>query len=225
VREQNRWANEAFSGKSPWDRLGIADEEQPPAVDMQISFNLVNISIVTDSACAHDGFTRSQPLYKYNTNPEDYFTVVIITDDRSGILGQTEFPHLLPEDDPENMVVVSSRGFRGDAQRNRGDMMYDEGDTVVHEAGHGFGMYHTFEGGCSEFGGDDFVDDTEKESFPHYHCVRDSSCSGGADPVHNFMDYTPDTCMVGFTEGQKRRAWCELQNHRAILYHKSWKKL
>jgi len=221
VREQNRWASEAFSGKTPWERMEFDDRQRPPSVDMQISFNLVNISIVTDDECARKGFSNTDLLFKYNKNAEAYFTIVIITDDQSGTLGQTEFPHLLEENSPENVVVVSSRGFRGNPYRNNGDMMYNEGDTVVHEAGHQFGLYHSFEGGCS--GSDDYVDDTEKESMPHYHCVRDSSCGRGADPVHNFMDYTPDTCMVGFTEGQKRRAWCELQNHRAGLYQKSLK--
>jgi hypothetical protein len=224
VREQNRWSNDAFSGKSPWKEMDF-DREPPPSVDMQISFKLVNISIVTDVGCATAGFSDMSLLHKYNSNAGDYFTVVIITNDQSGVLGQTQFPHELSEGSPEHMVVVSSVGFRGDANRNGGDMMYDEGDTVVHEAGHGLGLYHTFEGGCADWGRhDDFVDDTERESMPHYDCVRDTSCGKGVDPVHNFMDYSPDTCMVGFTEGQKRRAWCELENHRAGLYLKSLKK-
>mmetsp|Transcript_69895 Transcript_69895/g.188923 ORF Transcript_69895/g.188923 Transcript_69895/m.188923 type:complete len:487 (-) Transcript_69895:479-1939(-) len=218
VREQNRWANEAFRGKSPWKEMSF-DAAHPPSVDMQISFKLVNISIVTDIACARQGFTNTRLMHKYNEHAENFFTVVIITNDQSGVLGQTEFPHSLEEDDPENMVVVSSVGFRGDASRYNGDMMYDEGDTVVHEAGHGFGLYHTFEGGCSRDG--DYIDDTEKEMMPHYQCVRDSSCGSGADPVHNFMDYSPDTCMVGFTEGQKRRAWCVLEKTRPALFRRS----
>jgi hypothetical protein len=222
VREQNRWANEAFSGKSPWQRMDF-DSERPPSVDMQISFKLVNISIVTDTACAREGFSNTKLLHAYNTNAGDYHTVAIITRDQSGILGQTRFPQDLEEGDPNQMVIVSAEGFRGHAGRNHWDMTFDEGDTVVHESGHAFGLYHTFEGGCST--GDDFVDDTEPERLPHYSCSRDSSCSGGADPVHNFMDYSPDTCMVGFTEGQKRRAWCELQNHRAILYQQSLRTL
>mmetsp|Transcript_25034 Transcript_25034/g.65368 ORF Transcript_25034/g.65368 Transcript_25034/m.65368 type:complete len:101 (+) Transcript_25034:2-304(+) len=100
--------------------------------------------------------------------------------------------------------------------------MYDEGDTVVHEAGHGFGLYHTFEGGCSRDG--DYIDDTEKEMMPHYQCVRDSSCGSGADPVHNFMDYSPDACMVGFTEGQKRRAHCIFEHYRPTLFQMSLQK-
>mmetsp|Transcript_69889 Transcript_69889/g.188900 ORF Transcript_69889/g.188900 Transcript_69889/m.188900 type:complete len:477 (-) Transcript_69889:195-1625(-) len=215
VREQNRWANEAFRGKSPWKEMSF-DAAHPPSVDMQISFKLMNITIVTDSACAREGFTQSRMVQKYNQNAGDDFTVVIITDDQSGFLGQTMFPH------GQIMVVVSSVGFRGHASRHQGDMMYDEGDTVVHEAGHGFGLYHTFEGGCSRDG--DYIDDTEKEMMPHYQCVRDSSCGSGADPVHNFMDYSPDTCMVGFTEGQKRRAHCIFEHYRPTLFQMSLQK-
>jgi len=220
VREQNEWANQAFSGRSPWTRMDF-DDGHPVSVDMQISFKLVDVNIVTDAQCAKYGFTNLESLRKYNPNPEKYLTVVIITKDASGVLGQTTFPFETPEDSLDQMVVVSAVGFRGYASRHNENLMYDEGDTVVHEAGHGFGLYHTFEGSC--MGQGDYVDDTQEESMPHYDCVSDRSCGGGMDPVHNFMDYSPDTCMVGFTEGQKRRAWCELENHRTGLYKQSLK--
>mmetsp|Transcript_103784 Transcript_103784/g.278942 ORF Transcript_103784/g.278942 Transcript_103784/m.278942 type:complete len:483 (+) Transcript_103784:95-1543(+) len=221
VREQNEWANQAFSGRSPWTRMDF-DDGHPVSVDMQISFKLVDVNIVTDAQCAKYGFTNLESLRKYNPNPEKYLTVVIITKDASGVLGQTTFPFETPEDSLDQMVVVSAVGFRGYASRHNENLMYDEGDTVVHEAGHGFGLYHTFEGGCSRDG--DYVDDTEKEMMPHYQCVRDSSCGSGADPVHNFMDYSPDTCMVGFTEGQKRRAHCIFEHYRPTLFQMSLQK-
>jgi len=98
------------------------------------------------------------------------------------------------------------------------DTGYDEGDTVVHEAGHSLGLYHTFQGGCALDG--DNVADTQPEAYPNYKCTQPKSC-GKADPVHNFMDYPEDTCMSGFTELQKRRVWCVFENYRPELYRKS----
>ncbi|CAK0867950.1 unnamed protein product [Prorocentrum cordatum] len=222
VREQNRWANEAFGGRSPWERMGF-DTARPASVDMQISFALVDITIVTDGECASKGFVNTELLHKYNPSPSEHLTIVIITNDTSGILGQTAYPFDVPEDSPENMVVVSSVGVRGYARRFDTPMLYDEGDTVVHEIGHWLGLYHTFESGCStdemENEGD-WVDDTNPEKFPHYDCTVDMSC-GQVDPVHNFMDYSPDTCMVGFSEGQQRRAWCVFEHDRPTLYKMS----
>jgi len=217
VREQNEWVNQAFSGNSPWKRMGF-DNGHPVSVDMQISFKLVDVNIVTNPECAKHGFVNTAHLNEYNPNSEKYFTVVIITNDASGVLGQTEFPYDLPEDSASQMVVVSSVGFRGFASRNQGDMMYDEGDTVVHESGHALGLLHTFDGAC--WGHGDYVEDTTHEKFPHYDCAVDMSC-GQPDPVHNFMDYSPDECMVGFTQGQKRRAHCILEKYRPTLYNVS----
>jgi len=228
VREQNRWANEALSGLSPWARTDFDGDERPASADMQISFELSDISIVTDSQCAKHGFTKPWLLHKYNQNASQHFTFVIIANDQSGVMGQSLLPHQLSEEDsPEHMVVVSTEGFRGHAGRNRGDMRYDEGDALVHEAGHGLGLYHTFEGSCANRGANggrgDFIEDTSDEAMPHYECALTRSC-GKADPVHNFMAYSPDSCKVGFTEGQKRRAWCELEHHRAALYQRSLRK-
>ncbi|KAK0103422.1 hypothetical protein ONS95_005446 [Cadophora gregata] len=84
-----------------------------------------------------------------------------------------------------------------------GDIAKYLGNTAIHEAGHWFGLLHTFQGKCSIYG--DGVMDTPPQASASVGCpVGRDSCPGeeGLDPIHNYMDYSDDECTTEFTPGQ-----------------------
>lgn len=69
------------------------------------------------------------------------------------------------------------------------------GHIAIHEAGHWFGLYHTFQGRlCDSI--NDQIADTPAQSGGSSGCpVGRDSCPDlpGLDPIHNYMDYSDDT--------------------------------
>jgi len=106
---------------------------------------------------------------------------------------------------------------------------FGDGDTLVHEAGHYFGAFHTFNYGSCDGNNDscgradcDGVDDTPLQRSSSSGCpIGRDSCPGQPtpagdelDPIRNYMDYSFDSCMFqtseepyartsGFTTGQR----------------------
>ena len=106
---------------------------------------------------------------------------------------------------------------------------YNQGKTLVHEAGHWLGLYHTFErpspykstsrrnNGC--LGKGDWISDTPAEKTANYGCKpgRNTCPSKGKDPIHNYMDYSDDVCLTEFTPKQFTRIKKVWAAYRGVL--------
>lgn len=138
------------------------------------------------------------------------------------LLGYASFPKDL-ESSPNLDGVVIGLDFFGLTSNPRSGL----GRTTTHEVGHWLNLRHVWgDGGCEA---DDFVDDTPICSFSYYAqppCTGNIECSlenllagssSNERPIENYMDYSDDVCMNGFTEGQKERMRDCLFNERYSL--------
>lgn len=102
---------------------------------------------------------------------------------------------------------------------------------LTHEAGHYFGVYHTFQGGCYNYNcllnGDNVCDTPPDNSYIGSPCMG-NSCStemqdtsgfnpftSDVDELPNYMDYS--WCNLSFTQGQVDRMEAVVQLQRASL--------
>jgi hypothetical protein len=162
----------------------------------------------TVTRTAHDGWFSSFATHEVEAKhrlrvggPE---TLNIYTADLGGgLLGASTFPQYYEERPHRDGVILDYEVLPG-GERSP----FNLGHTATHETGHWLGLFHTFQNGCAHPG--DYVEDTPYEREPARGCpLNRNSCPGkpGQDPVTNFMNYSDDSCMQEFTEGQADRMW------------------
>ena len=137
--------------------------------------------------------------------------------DADGYLGWSYFPEDFEEENNMHGLVINYKTILGGTMRG-----YEYGKTLLHEMGHYFGLYHTFQGGCN---GDDGCDDTpaQNNSSNIYDCKPQNTCPhhGGDDPYNNYMNYVDDFCMNRFTNDQIFRMWASLETYKPQFINKN----
>ncbi|HEU6444597.1 MAG TPA: zinc metalloprotease [Gaiellaceae bacterium] len=128
-------------------------------------------------------------------------------------LGWAYFPGLPQAQQYLDGIVVDWESMPGTSPRYAG--RYDLGQTATHEAGHWVHLHHVFNGGCNNWG--DYIDDTPRQKIATSGCPvgQDSCRQPGVDSIHNYMDYSYDSCYNQFTNGQVARMQAAWLNFRS----------
>ncbi|MBA3704552.1 MAG: PKD domain-containing protein [Bacteroidetes bacterium] len=179
-------------------------------------------------------YTSTETTHQYNQvgqnnlrtlsaafNPSNYLNIYVVNSIPSGsgvIAGYSDSPINLAPGVLDG-IVIDSRFFGGTTSL-AGSVFPDhnQGKVIVHEAGHYFGLYHVFEGGCTA--PDDRVNDTpptnENGGCPTPQTVN--SCTIGTFALtENYMDYTNSNCWHAYTPGQRDRMHSIITTFRSNL--------
>ncbi|CAE6442297.1 unnamed protein product [Rhizoctonia solani] len=155
-----------------------------------------------------------QTLRKGNAATLNIYTVgfVDVPYDYQGVTGYSTLPYSYARAPMNDGVVILYSTVPGGSSTP-----FNLGRTLTHEVGHWAGLLHTFQGGCTPK--NDRVDDTPWQGEPTSGCPagKDTCPGGGPDLIHNFMDFSDDACMTGFTPGQIARIKSQVATYRGIL--------
>lgn len=220
--------NQAFAAEGYYAGLGAT-------VNTQIQFCMAER---TPEGQATTGITRTQsPLTDMvkethdiavkdlsRWEPTHYVNIWVVGEISSqssgpGVTGYAYLPtaHGLPQDG----MVCEARYFGVSPEKDA---------VLIHEMGHYFGLYHTFQGGCGNndctINGDRICDtppDVATHTVCEYNSCTTDVASGSPfasdvnDFTGDFMDYSPFACYHFYTADQALRMQYVVENVRASL--------
>ncbi len=191
ISAQMQVLNDSYAGRTA-----------PDAADSPFRFNLTGTTYTVNKSWYTVVPGKNERDMKKALHTGDSETLnVYVANIGGGLLGWAYFPkgYNNGRDYIDGVVMLDESMPGGTAGK------YSLGDTLTHEVGHWLMLDHTFTGGCSARG--DNVADTPREATAQFDCpTRADTCTApGLDPIHNFMDYTQDSCMDMFTPGQVER--------------------
>ena len=191
ISAQMQVLNDSYAGRTA-----------PDAADSPFRFNLTGTTYTVNKSWYTVVPGKNERDMKKALHTGDSETLnVYVANIGGGLLGWAYFPkgYNNGRDYIDGVVMLDESMPGGTAGK------YSLGDTLTHEVGHWLMLDHTFNGGCSARGDD--VADTPREATAQFDCPTgaDTCTAPGLDPIHNFMDYTQDSCMDMFTPGQVER--------------------
>lgn len=229
VLRQIEILNEDFR-RTNSDAVNTPSEFLPVAADTEIQFTLAKQD---PNGNPTNGIVRIQgSKNQYNSDfdqdlirsesywpPEHYLNIFVL--DLRSFLGYASFPISNLSGIDNSSDDSSWDGIQVDytyfGENPNSSLFSSVGRTATHEVGHYLGLRHIWgDGGC---GVDDFVSDTPVAdddngglSSPCTFPNNDNTVCSTDEMFQNYMDYTDDSCMNLFTEGQKTRMRTILEN-------------
>ncbi len=137
----------------------------------------------------------------------EYYLNIWVCNLPAGIKGFATFPD---QYGPAYDGIVMDPTFFGTIESGTTYPTYSGGKSFTHELGHWLGLRHLWgDEGCTS---DDGISDTPNQDSYYFGCPSFKTSCDSEDMLNNFMQYTDDTCIEIFTQGQQDFMYSELFN-------------